>query len=120
MKKAALKVVMASVIVFPLIAGGILPAAGKDNQSSMALAESRIKVENGMTQPIFSLDDAIVERVFVETATDSDGDGKLDRIRADIIRPKETEEGLKVPVIYEMSPYRSGIKGVPVYDVDTD
>jgi X-Pro dipeptidyl-peptidase len=120
MKKASLKLVMASVIVFPLIAGGILPAAGKDNQSSMALAESRIKVENGMTQPIFSLDDAIVERVFVETATDSDGDGKLDRIRADIIRPKETEEGLKVPVIYEMSPYRSGIKGVPVYDVDTE
>lgn len=120
MKITALKVLMTSAIAFPLIAGGSMSAYGEIGKPNTASAETQIKIEDGMTQPIFSLNEAIAERVFVETATDSDGDGKLDRVRADIIRPKETEEGLKVPVIYEMSPYRSGIKGVPVYDVDVE
>ncbi|WP_241156864.1 Xaa-Pro dipeptidyl-peptidase [Bacillus sp. FJAT-42376] len=77
-----------------------------------------ISVKDGMTQPVFSLDEAITETVFVEVPLDSDHDGKKDRVHADIIRPKETERGLKVPVIYEMSPYRAGIKNVPVYDVN--
>lgn len=36
---------------------------------------------------------------------DQDVDGDLDLIATDIIRPAETAQGLKVPVIYEMSPY---------------
>lgn len=120
MKKTALKVLMTSAIAFPLISGGSMSAQGEIGKPITASAETQIKIKDGMTQPVFSLNEAIVERVFVETATDSDGDGKLDRVRADIIRPKETEEGLKVPVIYEMSPYRSGIKHVPVYDVDVE
>ena len=66
---------------------------------------SSIKVEDGITQPVFSSEEAIVETVYVETTVDSDGDGENDKVRADLIRPKETEDGLKVPVIYEMSPY---------------
>ncbi|MTH54466.1 CocE/NonD family hydrolase [Bacillus mangrovi] len=77
-----------------------------------------IQVKDGMTQPVFKLDEAITETVFVEVPLDSDGDGKKDRVHADIIRPKETAAGLKVPVIYEMSPYRAGIRNVPVYNVD--
>lgn len=79
-----------------------------------------ILVEDGMTQPIFSKDEAIVEKVFIETEVDSDGDGENDRIRADLIRPKETEEGLKVPVIYEMSPYRAGLNPIDFHDVDVE
>ncbi|MRX73813.1 CocE/NonD family hydrolase [Bacillus lacus] len=117
MKKSALRVLMSTAIVIPLLSGG---GGGEFLAGQTAQAFPQISVKDGMTQPIFSFNDAIVERVFVETETDSDGDGKLDRVRADIMRPKETNNGLKVPVIYEMSPYRSGIKNVPVYDVDVE
>lgn len=93
---------------------------GTGGSNASTEAPPTIKVENGMTQPVFSKEDAIVERVFVETEVDSDGDGVNDRVRADIIRPKETEEGLKVPVIYEMSPYRAGLNPVEFHDVDVE
>ncbi len=47
--------------------------------------------------------------LWVETEFDSDGDGKPDRMHVDVTRPAQTEtEGLKVPVVYESSPYFSG------------
>lgn len=36
----------------------------------------KIELENGMTKPIYSLDEAIIENLFVETEVDSDRDGK--------------------------------------------
>ena len=54
-------------------------------------------------------DQWIQHDLWVETEFDSDGDGKLDRMHVDVTRPRQTEtEGLKVPVIYETSPYFSG------------
>ncbi|WMI65468.1 Xaa-Pro dipeptidyl-peptidase [Aestuariibaculum sp. YM273] len=48
--------------------------------------------------------------LWVETTFDSDGDGKLDRMHVDVTRPSQTEtEGLKLPVIYESSPYYAGV-----------
>ena len=48
--------------------------------------------------------------LWVETDFDTDGDGKLDRMHVDVTRPKQTDtEGLKVPVVYETSPYFAGI-----------
>jgi len=48
--------------------------------------------------------------LWVVTEFDSDQDGSLDRMHVDVTRPAQTEsEGLKVPVIYETSPYYSGI-----------
>ncbi|MCP3740057.1 Xaa-Pro dipeptidyl-peptidase [Rossellomorea sp. BNER] len=120
MKKMALKVLITSALTLPLVTGGSTSIGHEPINLASASSIPEIQIKDGMTQPIFSLEEAIIERVFVETSTDSDGDGKLDRVRADIIRPKETENGLKVPVIYEMSPYRSGIKSVPVYDVDVE
>ena len=47
--------------------------------------------------------------LWVETTFDTDGDGKLDRMHVDVTRPKQTEtEGLKLPVVYESSPYYAG------------
>jgi X-Pro dipeptidyl-peptidase len=70
-----------------------------------AAAAPEIKIANGVTQPVFSYADAIREHVFVESPVDTDGDGRRDRVNVDIIRPKETEQGLKVPVIMDESPY---------------
>jgi X-Pro dipeptidyl-peptidase len=48
--------------------------------------------------------------LWVETSFDSDGDGEPDRVHVDVTRPAQTEsEGLKVAVVYESSPYFSGI-----------
>jgi len=50
----------------------------------------------------------IREVLWVETEYDTDGDGKPDRMHVALVRPGQTEsEGLKVPVIYESSPYFS-------------
>lgn len=121
MKKVTWKKAMFSFLLIPLVLAGTVSTAAPISAEGSSTEPLRgIEVKNGMTQPVFSLEDAIVERVFVETSVDSDQDGKLDRVRADIIRPRETDQGLKVPVIYEMSPYRSGIRNVPVYDVDVE
>lgn len=54
----------------------------------------------------------IRQTLWVETEFDSDGDGKRDRMFVDVTRQRQTEtEGLKVPVIYESSPYFSGTSG---------
>jgi X-Pro dipeptidyl-peptidase len=70
-----------------------------------AAKKPAIKVSGGVTQPVFSYQDAIREYVRVQSSVDADGDGKKDLIRVDIIRPKESDAGLKVPVIMDESPY---------------
>ncbi|MFS8096735.1 CocE/NonD family hydrolase [Lentzea alba] len=45
---------------------------------------------------------AVTETVYVESTIDSDADGKLDRIAADVMRPDTAE---KVPIVMEASPY---------------
>src|SRR5918994_399706 len=71
-----------------------------------------IVVENGLTQPVFSFANAIEQRVWIQTEVDTDGDGALDRVLADLSRPRETEtEGFKVPVVFEHSPYREDVWG---------
>ena len=64
-----------------------------------------IQIARGVTQPVFSYEDAIRETVYVQSYVDADGDLEPDLLATDIIRPRETERGLRVPVIYEMSPY---------------
>lgn len=51
----------------------------------------------------------IREHLWVETEFDSDKDGKRDRVHVDVTRQRQTDtEGLKVPVIYQSSPYFAG------------
>lgn len=49
--------------------------------------------------------------LWVETNFDTDGDGKMDRMHVDVTRPAQTENGLKLPVVYESSPYYAGTAG---------
>src|SRR5687767_3704620 len=64
-----------------------------------------IEIKRGVTQPVFSYKDAIRETVYVQSSIDGDEDTEPDLIATDIIRPKESNGSLKVPVIYEQSPY---------------
>lgn len=59
--------------------------------------------------------------LWVETEFDSDQDGKKDRMHVAVTRPKQTDtEGLKLPVIYETSPYFAGTApDAPEYMWDT-
>jgi X-Pro dipeptidyl-peptidase len=83
-----------------------------------------IVVEDGVTQPVFGYTDAIRERVWVETDVDSEGDGNLDLVALDIMRPAATEDGLKSPVVMDASPYFTtlcrGNEGECIADVDGD
>jgi X-Pro dipeptidyl-peptidase len=50
--------------------------------------------------------------LWVETSFDTDGDGRLDRMHVAVTRPDQTEsEGLKLPIVYESSPYYAGTAG---------
>lgn len=63
---------------------------------------------NGKTQAVFDTSKLIYDVVYVETDLDNDQDGKRDLVKVEVIRPKETEDGLKVPTLYTASPYNQG------------
>lgn len=67
-----------------------------------------IVVEDGVTQPVFSYENAIREAVRVPSSVSSDGDEEVDMIYVDIIRPAASEGGLRVPTIIIPSPYFHG------------
>lgn len=81
-----------------------------------------IMVFDGKTQPIFDYAQSIVEKIYVETPLDTDQDGKRDLIAVYIRRPAETEQGMKVPVIYVANPYMMGCNedDYHLHDVDQD
>jgi len=70
---------------------------------------------DGQAQIVPAFQDAaqwIKQTLWVETEFDSDRDGKRDRVFVDVTRPKQTDtEGLKVPIVYESSPYFAGTSG---------
>jgi hypothetical protein len=85
------------------LAAGLVPAA---------LGQAGPVFRNGQAQivPEFNVSSQwIRQQLWVESEFDTDGDGLLDRIHVDVTRPAQTQtEGLKVPVIYETSPYYAG------------
>ncbi len=65
---------------------------------------------DGKTAPVFNYSQAIRERVFIpQPGVDQDSNGKMDFVTADIIRPKESGPGVKVPAIIDPSPYYTTI-----------
>ncbi|MET8948093.1 Xaa-Pro dipeptidyl-peptidase [Streptomyces sp. NPDC004542] len=86
----------ATAAVAVLTAAFLTPAAA---QAAPAPKESR---------PVYSYAGAVRESVWVDTGLDGDGDGRTDRVAADIVRPAEpARQGQKVPVIMDASPYYS-------------
>jgi len=97
----------------------LAPADAAPRRSDRPTPPPWLQVEDGMTQPQFDLEEAVEETLWVQTRVDSDLDGRDDRVRLQLSRPAETEtDGIKVPVIFEHSPYRSNIGGGSNHNVD--
>ena len=81
-----------------------------------ATAQTGPVIEDGQAQVVPAFADSatwIRHDLWVETEFDTDGDGRPDRVHVDVTRPGQTDtEGLTVPVIYETSPYYSGVAGI--------
>ncbi|HVT11269.1 MAG TPA: Xaa-Pro dipeptidyl-peptidase [Fimbriimonadaceae bacterium] len=82
-------------------------ALGGHNQHAKPMfADGQAQVVPAFSNP----SDWIQENLWVETEFDSDHNGKKDRVYVDVWRQKQTKtEGLRVPVIYESSPYFAGV-----------
>ena len=98
-----------------------LPLARRSTLLFLALACTPLAHAEDPARPVFVDGEAQIVPAFadeklwiqhdlwVEAPFDSDGDGKLDRLHVDVTRPQQTDtEGLKLPVLYETSPYYSG------------
>jgi X-Pro dipeptidyl-peptidase len=77
---------------------------------------------DGKTAPVFDYTQAIRERVFIpQPGVDQDGNGEMDFVTADIIRPRTNAE---VPAIIDPSPYYTtvcrGNEGQCMADWDDD
>lgn len=88
-------------VLAPLLLTGIAPESG----AGPVFVDGQAQIV-----PEFAKQDEwIRERLWVETEFDSDRDGKKDRVHVGVTRQRQTEaEGLRVPVIYESSPYFAG------------
>ena len=62
---------------------------------------------NGKSMPVYDTNNLIREVVYVEAPMDTDNDGKLDLLKTEIVRPKESNKK-PVPVIFTASPYNQG------------
>ncbi|HEX5540402.1 MAG TPA: Xaa-Pro dipeptidyl-peptidase [Micromonospora sp.] len=97
--RAGVVVVVSAAIGLPMTAAAAQPTAESPH----------LVIEDGVTQPVFDYSDAIRERIFVTSDVDTDADGKLDVVAMDIMRPRVSDHGLRVPVVMDASPYYSTV-----------
>lgn len=112
------KIILLSLLLSVVICGQSEITAQKTAGKAAVTAQSVTVapvIVNGEAQKITAFenpDDWIREDLWVETDFDTDGDGRRDRMHVDVTRPKQTEtEGIKLPVVYESSPYFAGTAG---------
>ncbi len=88
------------------------PPQAEAPTAEWAPADAGLVIMDGQVQVVAAFADStewIRERLWVETAIDSDGDGRPDRVHVSVVRPRQTEtHGIQVPVIFETSPYYAG------------
>src|SRR5688572_23768521 len=113
-----MRIRLLAVTALTLSTAPVLHAQGNPTPPVSALATTgKIGpvIQNGMLMPVAEFADTtqwIRTRVWVETDYDTDGDGKKDRVHADITRPAAAEKaGVKLPVLMQSSPYSGGTNG---------
>jgi X-Pro dipeptidyl-peptidase len=102
-------------MLFALASGAALGSWTASPAAAQAPARTLPVFQNGQAQIVPGFADStqwIRQRLWVETEFDTDGDGKKDRMHVDVTRPGQTDsEQLRVPVVYESSPYFAGTSG---------
>lgn len=102
----ALALLLAMCFALPALADTV---GNEQFQTNLELYPGLYDAEAGVTAPVFKPAEAITEDIWIEVPVDTDNDGKRDLVRARVARPKGSgENGFKVPVILEYSPYRNG------------
>jgi predicted acyl esterase len=117
----AMATVVATASADPLPPKGAGATAASAVPAEIAALPAQPTFANGLAQPVFATAEAdwVNYELWVESTFDSDRDGKNDRIHVDVSRPKETDsEGLKVPVVFQDSPYYAGGSASPNFAVD--
>lgn len=102
---------MKSLIKLSLLLTILLPIASSGYSQTQADAKPIFKDGEAQIVPAFADSSKWIRHdLWVETEFDTDGDGNPDRMHVDVTRPQQTEtEGLKLPVVYESSPYYAGV-----------
>ncbi|MCF7957165.1 MAG: Xaa-Pro dipeptidyl-peptidase [Phycisphaerae bacterium] len=96
------------IVIFVLLLTVGCTAVKETPLTGQVFTEGKAQIVEAFKDP----DKWIREDLWVETEFDSDGDGKLDRVHVDVTRPFQTDtEKLKLPVIYNSSPYFAGTTG---------
>lgn len=91
-------------LLFLALVAVTAPAIAQDPSPGPVFVDGQAQIVPEFAKP----EEWIRERLWVETEFDSDRDGKKDRVHVDVTRQRQTETGLRVPVIYESSPYFAG------------
>ncbi|MDF0512015.1 CocE/NonD family hydrolase [Agromyces sp. H3Y2-19a] len=110
-----------------IVAGLAVALVGTLMFPTTAVADDvpELSIVDGVTAPVFDYTQAIRERVLIPVAgVDQDLDGVDDVTAIEIIRPAESDAGLKVPAIIDTSPYYTtlgrGNESQLIADVDGD
>jgi predicted acyl esterase len=119
---SALTATVAMATIVGTAAADLRPSEGATAKAAAAAPAPAVPTfVNGMAQPVFGATSAdwVNYELWVQSNFDSDRDGKNDRIHVDVSRPKETDtDGLKVPVLFEDSPYYAGGSDSPNFSVE--
>lgn len=81
------------------------PTTPMPETAGPVFADGQAQIVDGFADPATW----IRHDLWVETEFDSDGDGNPDRVHVDVTRQAQTDAGLRVPIVYESSPYYSGV-----------
>ena len=111
---------MRSVSRVLLVAACVVPLSGVPAAATAAPVPPGPVFVDGQAQPVFDPADVVRESLWVRAPVDSDADGQDDEVYVEVVRPRATEQGLRVPVVYQASPYYSGGNDITNHDVDVE
>jgi X-Pro dipeptidyl-peptidase len=86
----------------------LLTAKGFLNWTYQLPADQKPLFFNGKPLACFDPRHFRREVVYIETDLDTDFDGQADLVKAEIMRPQESDSALKVPAVFTASPYNQG------------
>ena len=105
-RRAVRRVAHAACALWAASLGALAACAQSPRPTLPVFRDGQAQVVPGFSDPSAW----VRNELWVEAEFDSDGDGRRDRMHVAVTRPQQTDtEGLRVPVVYETSPYFAGV-----------